>query len=176
MDYNYEQTVSAVPSRRSGFLLALAWTGIAALVLLAVVFAAGIFGTDAEGGFAVSWLSVICLVICLAAAVLILRLKDRLRLEYDYVIRDGQLEVTAVLNNRRRVPKLRLQLGRILACGQGNPPAGQLEKLYLNPDAKLTYVCYEQQGENRCALLELNDDMAMLLKSNRELQRGAWRE
>lgn len=175
MEHRHEQTVSAAPDKKSSALLALAWFGIAALALLAIVFAAGILGTNAEGALSISWVSIICLVLCLAAAILIWRVKDRLRTEYDYVISDGRLEVSAVLNNRRRVTKLSLELGRILACGQGNAPQGSTDKFYLDPNAQPCYICYEEKGEKKIALLELNTDMIALLKNSRELQRGAWR-
>ncbi len=175
MEHTHEQTVSAIPDKKSGLLLVLAWAVMAALALAAILFTAGIFGTNADGALSVSWLSAVCMLICLAATILIWRLKDRLRTEYDYAITEGRLEVTAVLNNRRRVPKLRLELGRILACGQGNAPQGKVEKLYLTPQAKLCYICYEEKGEKKTALLELNEDMTALLKNSRELQRGAWR-
>ena len=176
MEQRHEQTVSAAPDKKSGVLLALAWAGMALFMLLALVFAAGIFGTDADGAISVNWPGVFGALLCFGTVFGLWRVKDRLRLEYDYAIVDGRLEVTAVLNNRRRAAKLRLELGRILACGQGSAPQEKADKLYLNPHAKLCYICYEEKGEKKTALLELNEDMTALLKNSRELQRGAWRE
>lgn len=176
MDYKHEQTVSAAPDKRSSLLLVLAGVGVALLALLAIVFAAGILGSDENGALSVNWIGAVCMLLCIGGAFCLWRLKDRFRIEYDYILTEGRLEVTAILNNRRRIPKLKLELGRILACGQGRPPQGRMERLYLDPSAKLTWISYEEKGDKRIALLELNGDMRALLKNSRDLQRGAWRD
>ena len=177
MEQYYEQTVSSASKRKGSLMMALAWSAIIALALLAVVFASMILGTEADGGLSINWISIAALLACLGAAFALWRLKDKLRVEYDYVIRDGRLEVTAVMNNRRRVPKLRVEINRILSCGPGNTPVNmKAEKLWLNEDAKLIHICYEGRDGRRAAQLELNDEMIAALKTSRELMRGAWRD
>lgn len=177
MEHYYEQTVSAAKNRKGNLLVILSWVVIAGLVLLSVAFASTILGTSADGGLSVNWISIIVLVLCLGIAFIVWRQKDRFRVEYDYAIRDGRLEVAAVLNNRRRVVKLNVEIDRIISCGPGSAPANlNAEKLWLNEGAELTHVCYESRDGRKAALLELNNEMANALKTSRELQRGAWRE
>lgn len=177
MEQYFEQTVSAATDRKRGLMLALAWGLIAVLALLSVVFASMILGTAEDGALSINWISMIALLACLGAAFVLWRLKDYLRVEYDYVIRDGSLEVAAVMNNRRRVPKLRMEINRIVSCGPGSAPANiRPEKLWLNEGAKLTHICYEDKDGRRAALLELNEEMISALKNSRSLQRGAWRD
>ena len=176
---NYrEQTVSANPGGHARLLYALSWAALALLLLLAVIFAAGIFGQDADGSLKIGWLSALLCALLLAGAALVWRFKDKLRVEYDYLLRDGVLEVTQVLNNRRRRPALRLELSRIQACGphRTTKPGVKVEKFYLDLDAALTSICYEEKGERRMALLQLNEDMIAQLRGDKSLQRGAWRD
>lgn len=168
---NMEQTVSRERTPGSRALYALAWMLVVLFALIALFFAGDIMGTSADGGIAIHWFSAIGCALTLASAAAIWRLKDGLRTEYDYAIHDGCLLVTAVLNNRRRVPKLRLELDRISACGHGNA-SGRAAILYLNADAKLTYIRYEEKGERRAALLELSDDMISALC--RGIRPGTW--
>ena len=177
MEHYFEQTLTAAENRKGRVLLILSWILIAVLVLLAVAFASTILATSADGGLNINWISAVALVLCLGIAFVIWRQKDRLRVEYDYAIRDGRLDVTAVLNNRRRVPKLSVEIKRIISCGPGNAPANlKAEKLWLNESARLIHICYESRDGRKAALLELNEEMANALKTSRDLMRGAWRE
>lgn len=167
-----EQTVSKERSIGSRALYGLVWALAILFALMGLFFAANVVGASESGALEISWYSAIGCVLTLASAFALWRFKDRLNLEYDYAIRDGCLFVTAVLNNRRRIPKLRLELGRIAACGRGSAP-GKGEALCLHTGTELTYIQYEEKGERRMALLELNDDMIAALR--RGLRPGAWR-
>ena len=177
MEHYFEQTLTAAEKRKGRVLLMLSWVLIAALALLSVAFASTIFATTGDGALSINWISAVALVLCLGIAFVIWRQKDRLRVEYDYAIRDGRLEVAAVLNNRRRVPKLSVEIKRIISCGPGSAPANlKAEKLWLNEAARLIHICYESKDGRKAALLELNEEMANALKTSRDLMRGAWRE
>ena len=154
-----------------GLILALAIL----FALMGLFFAANILGISEGGALEISWHSAIGCVLTLASAAVLWRFKDGLYTEYDYAIRDGRIYVSAVLNNRRRVPKLNLELGRVQVCGiYDGRSRGRLEKLYPDSGDGLIYICYEDKGEKRMALLALNDDMTAALR--RGIQRGAWRD
>ena len=174
MERYLEQTVSGSGAGGKRLLYALAWAAILLFLLLALFFAASIFGNAEGGGLGIDWISAVICLLLIGCAGIVWRAKDRLNIEYDYVFRDGCIEVTAVLNNRRRKTALRLELGRILECGRYDGRLrGKARKLYLNDAGGLTYICYEDKGERRMALLELNDDMVAGLRMG--IQRHVWR-
>ena len=176
---NYcEQTVIRAQSGRNRALYALAWMAIIFMMLSAVIFGASILGTAENGSLSFSWLSAIICIAMLALSFIIFRAKDRLNLEYDYLLQDDSFSVTAVMNNRRRKTVLSLQLGRIQECGihDGRQFSGTVDKFYLEADARLTYICFEDKGSRRTALVQLNEDMIAQLCGSRALQRGVWRD
>lgn len=176
MESYSEQTVSRSRSSASRALSALAWTAAALLVLLAIFSGANILGQDADGGLRIGWLALLLCALSLAGAISILRLKDNLNVEYDYALRDDRLEVTEILNNRRRKPRLRLELGKIRECGRGSAARpGRRTERYCLDAAEITYICYEENGERRMALLALNEDMIAHLRCSGKLPQGAWR-
>lgn len=174
---NYgEQTLSRRRSAGRRVLSALAWAALALLALPALFSGANILGQSADGAMRIDWLSLLMCALCLAGMALIWRLKDKLNVEYDYVLRDGRLEVTEVLNNRRRRARLRLELGKIQECGRGAAarPGWRMERYCLDA-VEITYICYEKNGERRMALLALNEDMIAQLRGDGKLPRGVWR-
>lgn len=176
MESYIEQTLSRSRSGARRALSALAWTAAALLAMLAIFSGANVFGQNADGGLRISWLALLLCVLSLAGMISILRLKDKLNVEYDYVLRDDRLEVTEVLNNRRRRPRLRLELGRIRECGRGSAarPGWRTERYCLDAP-EISYICYEENGERRMALLALNEDMIAHLRCSGRLPQGAWR-
>lgn len=178
MEIYMEQTVSKERTIVARVLYGLAWALVILFVLMGLYFAANVLAAFDGGGLAIRWPSVIGCVLTLAAAVLIWWFKDGLYMEYDYLINENRLEVTQIMNNRRRKQCLTLELGRIQECGafRVQKPGMKIEKLYLDPNAALSYICYEEKGERRMALLQLNEDMIASLKGSRALQRGVWRD
>jgi len=167
-----EQIVSKERTAGSKMLYALLCALSVLFLVIALFFAANVLGTSAEGGIAISWHAAIGCILTLASAAAVWRCKDRLNMEYDYAVEDGIIYVTAVLNNRRRVQKLQVEIGKISACGKGHINE-KAASLYLNKDADLIYIQYEDKGEKHTVLLELNDEMISALR--RGLRVGAWR-
>ena len=173
-----EQTVSKEKTIVARMLYGFAWALVILFVLMGLYFAASVFAASEGGDLEIRWSSVIGCVLTLASALSIWRFKDGLHIEYDYVLSENRLEVTRIMNNRRRKQCLALDLGRIQECGvfRAQKPGVKLERLYLDPNADLSYICYEEKGERRMALLQLNEDMIASLKKSRALQRGVWRD
>ena len=182
MNVYLEQSVAGRRTARGAALYALCWALIVLLIAAAVAFAAGILRA-AEGALRINWAGAAGLVLCLAAAVAVFLRKDYLRVEYDYILRDGELDVIAILNNRRRRPLAQISLERIARMG---PASGaDYEAARRQPGLKpcawhvredgLTYLCYMEQSVRRMALLELNAEMIAAIRGGGALPAGAWR-
>ena len=176
MDNYVEQTVSKERTIGSRALYGLAWVLTILFVLMGLFFAANVIGVSESDALGINWHSAIGCVLTLASAVALWRFKDKLNTEYDYVLSEGRLEVTRVLNNRRRSLCMRLELGKIQECGvyRVPKPGVKLERFHLDTLSGLIYICYEEKGERRMALLEPNEDMTAALR--RGVQRNVWRD
>ena len=185
MERRYEQTVGARASGARNALYVGAWIVLAVLVLGMLISAAGILGTDAAGRMSVSWPSLILFALMAAAAAFIFLKKDGLRLEYDYALEDGALDVTAILNARRRKARLHLPLSSVQSCGDVDSaeyrrisarPGLRKQKLYLNEAAPRCYFLYSADGAQHVAVLELNPELRDAVRGDRRLPLGSWHE
>ena len=185
MEQRYEQTVASKLGGARSTLYIGAWILLALLVLGALIAAAGILGTDAAGKMSVSWTSLILLALFAAAAALVWFKKDALKLEYDYALEGGSLEVTAILNARRRKAKLHLPLSGVQSCGDVDSEAYRRisarsglrkHKLYLNEAAPHCFFLYGADGAQHMAVLELNPEMRNAVRGDRRLPVGSWHE
>lgn len=177
MELYQEQTVARRPSGRDKLLYILTWLLVCFAALLMVVFAAGSVNFSPEGGISVNWFSAFGFLVSGAAAVLLWNSKDKLRMEYDYSLRGGVLEVCAVYNGRRRQQRIGLEIGEITACVVGGNFAAagmQVHKWFLNPEAMLYCLTYSKNGQQHAMLLELNPEMAAQLR--KELRPGVWHD
>ena len=180
MDSYIEQSVAG--ERRAGraVLYVFCWCVSVLLVVLAMFFGTGVFG-DSPDSLEISWLNFFLLGVCLLAAIGVFRWKDRLRMEYDYILRGDILEISGVFNGRRRrilaeIPLERiLQIGPVEGAGLQNSTA-KSHDWCLNADASKYYLIYMNQNSRRLALLELNDELAAAIQKSGKLSRDAWRK
>ena len=185
MERRYEQTVGARASGARNALYAGAWIVLAVLVLGMLISAAGILGTDAAGRMSVSWPSLILFALMAAAAAFVFLKKDGLRLEYDYALEDGALDVTAILNARRRKGRLHLPLSSVQSCGDVDSeecrrisarPGLRKHKYYLDEAAPHCFFLYGADGALHMAVLELNSELRNAVRCDRRLPVGSWHE
>lgn len=101
-------------------------------------------------------------------------------MEYDYSLRDGELEICGIMNRRRRKRLAIIDVQRVLQAGSIKRPDAvpvsggggfKMHKWYVNTG--LYYIVYMEEHARHCALLELNDEMAAGIR--RYLPAGAWR-
>ncbi len=185
MERRWEQTVEGKVTGARRALYAGAWLLLALLLLGMLVASAGILGETEAGNLRVNWLSLILFAILGALAVAVWFNKDRLRVEYDYVLQDGVLEVFAILNARRRRRSLRVELASVQSCGPASGaayaraaggPDVRRHKLYIDEAAPRYFFCYGKGGARHLALLELSDELAAAVRASRYLPVGAWHD
>ena len=111
------------------------------------------------------------------------RRTDYCRVEYDYAFTNGILDVSKVLNNRRRRYLTALDMKDVVRCGPAKGPAFQkvlqepgLKKhnWFLNRDANLYYFYFVKNNVKHMAVVELHQEMVDMIRSKSYLQKGAW--
>lgn len=179
MEQFYEQSVAEGKSLKKSLFYGLCCLGIGVFLIAALICAANVFGRD-PSAFAVSWWSIAGLAISLAASGALFMHKDHLRMEYDYIYRDGTLEISGVLNRRRRRRLVAIDLQRVTEAGPATGDAyaamarsrkARMHRWYGTQCRY--YLVYMEENVRHAALLELDEQLAALIR--RRLPAGAWR-
>lgn len=172
--------------RRQGLFTAayfLTWIFIVIFGLCAVMNLSTIIGSTEEGGIQFNYIQLIIGVVFGGLAFLLWRRADYYRMEYDYTFTNGTLDISQVLNNKRRRYLTALDMKEVVRCG---PARGQafmktlnekdLKKhnWFLNRDANLYYFYFVKKNVKHLAVVELTDEMVELIRSKSYLQRGVW--
>ena len=117
------------------------------------------------------------------AAFLVYRWKDTLRVEYDYTFTNGALDISSVLNNRRRRYLCAMDTQDVVRCGPATGPAFErtlkepgikVHNWFVNREAKLFYFYFQKKGVKHVAVMELNDEMIAVIRSKNYLPMGTW--
>ena len=183
MEQYMEQSVAAETNARAKLLYGACWLAIILLLIAALAAGASVLNEDASG-ISIHWPGAIVAALSLALAWFLFRRKDWLILEYDYTLRDDTLEISAVLNRKRRRSLGRIEMPRVQQCGPaahvevervGRLPGLKLRKWYLNQEKPLFCIQYSDGSERCAAFLELNEAMINRIKCSRGLPAGAWR-
>lgn len=136
-----------------------------------------------EQGLSINFLALIVTVVGGGVAYLAWRRSDYCRLEYDYSFTNGILDVSRVMNNRRRRYLTALDMKDVIRCGPAQGPAFQktlsepgLKKhnWFLNRDANLYYFYFVKNNVKHMAVVELHDEMVEMIRSKSYLQKGVW--
>ena len=80
----------------------LMWVVIVISGFSALMYLMSIMGVDAEGNFRFNFIALIFAVVFGGIAFLLWRRADYCKMEYDYSFTNGTLDVSRVLNNKRR--------------------------------------------------------------------------
>ena len=183
MEGYFEQSVSGRRTMHSTILYALCWALIVLLALATLFFLLNVVSVG-EDGTALRWPCIVGALVCLGLGVLVFRRKDYLRIEYDYLLREGALEIWGILNLRRRRKLARIPLERISRMGpaQGSgfesarrQPGLKRHDWHAEGDA-LQYVCYTQENVRHMAILELNDEMRAQMRGSGRILPGVWQD
>ena len=186
MDDFLEQTAIRRKHGLFSMLYYLTWM-LFALFTVATFFlgVTNIVGTNPETGkIAFSIRALIITVVCGGLAFLCWRQKDNFRVEYDYSFTNGTLDVSKVLNNRRRRYLCSVEVKDVIRCGPATGPAFKktlaepgikVHNFFLNRDAKLYFFYFAKKGVKHVLVLELNDEMIAVMRSKSNyIQRAAW--
>lgn len=168
MDNYFEQSVAGDRGPRERLAYGISWAAVVMLGLAAFFFATNlVLLVPAGGGF--NWVSLILMVVCIALAAVIYRMKDSVYREYDYILWNGELEVHVVYNHRRRKKLTTIQLGKVTAWGP--VPAmenrmGNARKRFwcIHPMASCCLI-YPGEKEQTAAFVELSDEMCKQIRS-----------
>ena len=178
--------IVAVRRRQGAFTLLyyLCWALLIAFALIAAFMLANVVGMNPEtGGMVFSWMNLALTVLFGGAAFLLWRVSDNCRVEYDYTFTNGNLDVSRVLNNKRRKYLTALEMKDVIRCGPCtgpafqktlNEPGAKKHNWFVNRDAKLYYFYFQRKGMKHVIVLELSDEMVAMIRSKNYLQRGVW--
>lgn len=179
MDGYLEQSVAAEGVRGAKWMYALCWLLLVPLSILAMFCAARMLSVLEERGPVASlgWMAGVLM--CLGLGMALMRCKDYLCREYDYLYRNDALEVWMILNHRRRrrVGYIDLRQVRSIETGisaQRTQKCGRCDRWYVHA-GPLCRVGYTWKNVPRVALLELNDEMLAGLRRSGHLRRDVWR-
>ena len=162
----------------------LCWGVLIGLALVAAFMLSNIVGVNPEtGGMLFSWQSLLLTLAFGGGAFLLWRGSDNLRVEYDYTFTNGNLDVSRVLNNKRRKYLTALEMKDVIRCGPAAGPAfmktlneqgAKRHNWFVNRDAKLYYFYFQRKNMKHVIIVELNDEMVAMIRSKNYLQRGVW--
>ena len=160
------------------------WVLLVVFALIAAFSLAGIVGMNPEtGGMMFSLQNLILTLLFGGAAFLLWRGSDNCRVEYDYTFTNGNLDVSRVLNNKRRKYLTALEMKNVIRCG---PAAGQAfqktlneqgikrHNWFVNRDAHLYFFYFQKKGLKHVIIVELNQEMVDMIRSKNYLPRGVW--
>ena len=178
-----EQTVSQENSGKSRLVYGACSFFSIFFLICGALSASGIVGQNVDGSVQIVWIWILVMLLCLALSALCFFGRDFLRLEYDYSFTESVVDVSRVLNNKRRKHLIEFDLGKVSACGSVNTdafrrakamPGVRLNKWYIHEAAKLYFFVHEAAGQRSLTVIELNDAMVNMIRRDPTLQRGAW--
>ena len=158
------------------------WMVVVVCGLIALMGLTSIIGAD-ETGIRFNFISLIVGVVFGGIAFLAWRRSDYCRVEFDYSFTNGILDISQVLNNRRRRYLTALDMKDVVRCGPAKGPAFQktlqepgLKKhnWFLNRDANLYYFYFVKNNVKHMAVVELHAEMVEMIRSKNYLQKGVW--
>ena len=160
------------------------WAVIAVFAIVAAFSLAGVISINPEtGGMTFVWQNLALFLVFGGAAYLLWRGSDNCRVEYDYTFTNGNLDVSRVLNNKRRKYLTALEMKDVIRCGPAAGPAFKktlsepgikVHNWFVNRDAKLYYFYFQRKGVKHVIVLELTDEMVAMIRSKNYLPRDAW--
>lgn len=175
--------------RRQGLFTLLyfaCWVLLVVFALMAAFLLSNALGVNPEtGGMMFSWQSLLLALVFAAIAFGLWRASDYCRVEYDYTFTNGNLDVSRVLNNKRRRYLTALDMKNVIRCGPAagpafmktlNEPGIKKHNWFVNRDANLYFFYFQKNGVKHVIVLELVKEMVDMIRSKSYLPRDAWYE
>ena len=174
MDNFKEDIVSSRSTLLPNILYVICWIlvvifGLYALLMLQVLFVA----------FSVS--ALLITVLSAAAAVLLVLLKDNLKVEYEYTFTNGSLDFAKVMRGARRKELGSMNVANVSACGHVAHDSfhrylsmKDVEKKnwFLNRDGNLFYFYYVKENKKHMIIIEPSEEMVGMI--TRYVQAGVY--
>ena len=186
MDDFLEQTAKRQKQGIFTLLYYLTWLFMLVFALIAVFALANVVGVNPDtGGMAFHLPMLLIGVVFGALAFLCFRGKDECRVEYDYSFTNGSLDISKVMNERRRRYLCAMETKEVISCGPAAGPAFQralkepgikLHNWFVNREARLTFFYFQKKGVKHVIVLELNEEMISVIRSKKYLQMGVWHD
>lgn len=163
-------------------LYVLLWVIVIISGINAMIWLTQFLGAD-ENGIRLNFIALIIGLVSAAIAVFAWRRTDYCRVEYDYSFTNGILDISKVLNNRRRRYLTALDVKDVVRCGPAKGPAFQKtlqesgikkHNWFLNRDANLYYFYFVKNNVKHLAVVELHQEMVDVIRSKSYLQKGVW--
>lgn len=186
MDDFLEQTAVRRKPGAFAFLYYLAWVAMVLAGIVALMALTNVLGVDPQaGGIQFNPVALAVAAVFGGLAYLLFRLKDECRVEYDYTFTNGSLDISKVMNDRRRRYLCAMETKEVLSCGPASGPAFQkalkepnvkVHNWFVNREAKLYYFYFQKKGVRHVAVMELNDEMISTIRSKKYLQLGVWHD
>ena len=162
----------------------LCWLLIVVFAVIAAFSLSGIISINPEtGGMVFVWQNLLLTLAFGGAAYLLWRASDNCRVEYDYTFTNGCLDVSRVLNNKRRKYLTALEMKDVIRCGPAAGPAFEktlkepgvkVHNWFVNREAKLYFFYFQRKGVKHVIVVELEDEMVAMIRSKNYLPRDAW--
>ena len=159
----------------------LMWVVIVISGFSALMYLMSIMGVDAEGNFQFNFIALIFAVVFGGIAFLLWRRADYCKMEYDYSFTNGTLDVSRVLNNKRRRYLTALDMKDVVRCGPAKGPAFvktlnepniKKHNWFLNRDNNLCYFYFVKNSVKHIIVVEPSDEMVEMAKPY--LNYGVW--
>lgn len=186
MDDFLEQTAVRQKKGMFSLLYILAWVAMIVCAAFAVFALSSVVGIDYETGGAIFRIQFLPMVAIFGGlAFFLFRSKDECRVEYDYSFTNGILDISKVMNERRRRYLCSVETKEIISCGPAAGPAFQkalrepnvkTHNWFCNREAQLTFFYFVKKGVKHVMVLELNEEMIAVIRSKKYLQMGAWHD
>lgn len=173
--------------RKQGFYTAMyyaCWLLIIVFALTAAFSLSGVVGMDQQSGSVVFvWQNLVLALVFGGLAFLLWRGSDNCRVEYDYTFTNGNLDVSRVLNNKRRRYLTALDMKDVIRCGPAagpafartlNEPGIKRHNWFVNREANLYFFYFKRKEAKHVIVLELTQEMVDMIRSRNYLPRDAW--
>ncbi|MDD6882155.1 MAG: hypothetical protein PUD50_00420 [Eubacteriales bacterium] len=184
MDDFMEQVARRKSQGFYSFLYYFSWIWVVLFGFIALISVSSIIMATESGGIRINWYALIQAVVLGGLAFLIWRRADYLRVEYDYTFTNGNLDVSRVLNNKRRKYLTALQMKDVIRCGPVgtqafkktlNEPGLKKHNFFVNRDANLTFFYFQKNGVKHMIVVELHPEMIDMIRSKSSyLGHGVW--
>lgn len=186
MDDFLEQTAKRSKQGVFTLLYYLIWLFMVVFALFAVFGLVNVIGVNPETGGMAFHLPMLGVGLVFGGlAFLCFRGKDECRVEYDYSFTNGSLDISKVMNERRRRYLCAMETKEVISCGPAAGPAFQralkepgikLHNWFVNREARLTFFYFQKKGVKHVIVLELNEAMISVIRSKKYLQMGVWHD
>ena len=167
-------------------LYILAWVAMVICAAIAVFGLSSVVGLNYETGGAIFRPQFLAIAVVFGGlAFFLFRAKDECRVEYDYAFTNGTLDISKVMNERRRRYLCSVETKDMISCGPASGPAFQkalrepnvsIHNWFCNREARLTFFYFQKKGVKHVMVLELNEEMLSVIRSKKYLPTGAWHD